>query len=32
MIKFEKEVEKIKQELVQREEFNLIDAFGLLDI
>lgn len=29
---FEREIEKMKVDLAVREDFNLIDAFGMLDI
>jgi len=32
LIAIEKDVENIKIELALREDFNLIDAFGILDV
>jgi Ca2+-binding EF-hand superfamily protein len=32
MIHLEKDLERLKVELTLREDFNLIDAFGLLDV
>ena len=32
LIHFEKELEKLKIEITLRDDYNLIDAFGLLDI
>ena len=32
MILLEKDLERMKVELTLREDFNLIDAFGILDV
>ena len=32
MVRFEKEIERVKIDLVTKDDFNLIDAFGVLDV